>query len=117
MNKVLLSLIVIFYSSTIFALSISAEEIRKPLKEHIPEFKSCYLQELDKAKEPDSFKASVNLKFTIGKAGKVTKSTVTSEEITSDKVRDCIKNVLQGIQFAIPENGKVVDVNQNMKIH
>jgi hypothetical protein len=40
-----------------------------------------------------------------------------SDEITSDKVRDCIKNVLQGIQFPAPAGGKTVEVSQPMNLY
>lgn len=97
--------------------SIDPDAIRRILREHIPQFRYCYQQELDTNKNPDNLQGRMNLKFKIGGNGRVTSSEITSEEISSDKVRDCMKNVLQGIQFPAPGGTKTVDVNQPISLY
>lgn len=96
---------------------INPDEIRRLLREHIPQFRYCYQGELDKAKNPDGLQGRINFRFKIGGDGKVFSSNISSDEITSDSVRDCIKNVLHGIQFPKPANGKTVEVSQPMNFY
>ncbi len=96
---------------------INPDDIRRILRDHIPQFRSCYQEELDKAKNPDGLQGRVTFKFLIGGAGRVTKSEIFSDEISSDNVRGCIKNVLHGIQFPSPGAGASVDVNQPINFY
>lgn len=97
--------------------NINPDEIRRILRDHIPQFRYCYQSELDNNKNPEGLQGRMNFKFTIGGIGRVTKSEIQSEEISSDKVRDCIKNVLHGIQFPSPGAGKNVDVSQPINFY
>jgi outer membrane biosynthesis protein TonB len=97
--------------------TINPDEIRRLLREHIPQFRYCYQSELDMNKNPEGLQGRINFRFKIGAQGRVTSSDISSEEITSDKVRDCIKNVLQGIQFPAPNGGKTVEVYQPMNFY
>jgi hypothetical protein len=93
--------------------AVDPEAIKRILREHVPAFRYCYQKELD-ASQNESLKGRINLKFVIGQNGKVKKSEIVSEEISSDKVKGCIKNVLDGIQF--PETSKTVSINQPMNL-
>ncbi len=100
------------------ALSIiNPDEIRRLLREHIPQFRYCYQNELDRSKNVDGVSGRVNFRFKIGPGGKVVSSNITSEDFTSDKVRDCIKDVLHGITFPSPAGGKTVEVSQPMNFY
>jgi hypothetical protein len=96
---------------------INPDEIRRLLREHIPQFRYCYQSELDINKNPDGLQGRINFRFKIGGAGRVTSSDITSEDMTTDKVRDCIKNVLHGIQFPVPAEKRTVDVFQPMNFY
>jgi len=97
--------------------TIDPDAIRRLLRDHIPQFRYCYQSELDANKNPDGLQGRMNFKFIIGSNGRVQRSEITSDEITSDKVRDCIKNVLHGIQFPAPSGGKTVEVYQPMNFY
>jgi hypothetical protein len=97
--------------------TIDPDAIRRLLREHIPQFRYCYQKELDVSKSPEGFQGVMNFRFFIGAEGKVNRSEITSDEITSDKVRDCMKNVLLGIQFPAPRGARVVEVNQPMNLY
>lgn len=97
--------------------NINPDEIRRILRDHIPQFRYCYQAELDSNKNPEGLQGRMTFKFSIGGTGRVTKSEIQSEEISSDKVRDCIKNVLGGIQFPSPGAGKTVDVSQPINFY
>lgn len=97
--------------------TIDPDAIRRLLRDHIPQFRSCYQNELDRTKEAEGFQGVMNFKFIIGAEGRVTKSAVTSDEIKSDSVRDCMKNVLHGIRFPAPKGGRTVEVNQPMNLY
>ncbi len=97
--------------------TIDPDAIRRALRDHIPQFRYCYQKELDTSEKPEGFQGVMNFKFTIADGGNVSKSSITSEEITSDKVRECMKNVLHGIQFPSPKGGRTVEVNQPMNLY
>jgi hypothetical protein len=97
--------------------NINPDEIRRILRDHIPQFRYCYQSELDSNKNPEGVQGRMNFKFSVGGRGKVLKSEILSEEISSDKVRDCIKNVLHGIQFPSPGDGKTYDVSQPLNFY
>lgn len=97
--------------------TIDPDEIRRILREHIPQFRYCYQSELDTNKNPEGLQGRMLFRFKIGGSGSVTSSEIQSEEISSDKVRDCMKNVLDGIKFPSPSGGKVVEVSQPMNLY
>lgn len=96
---------------------IDPDAIRRLLRDHIPQFRSCYQRELDVNKNPEGFQGVMNFKFFIASEGRVSRSEITSDEITSDKVRDCMKNVLHGIRFPAIQGGGTVEVNQPMNLY
>jgi hypothetical protein len=97
--------------------TIDPDAIRRLLRDHIPQFRYCYQKELDVNKNPEGFQGVMNFRFFIASQGRVNRSEITSEEITSDTVRDCMKNVLHGIQFPAPHGGRTVEVNQPMNLY
>ena len=97
--------------------NINPDEIRRILRDHIPQFRYCYQSELDANKNPENIQGRMNFKFSVGGAGKVLRSEIISEEISSDKVRDCIKNVLHGIKFPSPGDGRTYDVAQPLNFY
>lgn len=97
--------------------TIDPDAIRRLLRDHIPQFRSCYQKELDRSNEAEGFQGVMNFKFIIGSEGRVEKSAITSDEIKSDSVRDCMKNVLHGIRFPAPKGGRTVEVNQPMNLY
>lgn len=97
--------------------TIDPDAIRRLLREHIPQFRYCYQNELDINKNPEGLQGRIQFRFVIGGNGRVTRSDVSSDEITSDKVRDCMKNVLHGIAFPAPNGGKTVEVSQPMNLY
>ncbi len=96
---------------------INPDEIKRLLREHIPQFRYCYQTELDKSKNPVGLQGRIQFNFFIAQNGKAQNAAITSEEISSDDVRSCIKNVLLGIQFPKPLGGKSVQVNQPMNLY
>jgi hypothetical protein len=97
--------------------NINPDEIRRILRDHIPQFRYCYQAELDTTKNPEGIQGIMLLNFKIVGGGKVSGSSIRSDEISSDKVRDCMKNVLDGIKFPNPGAGKTVEVSQPMNLY
>ena len=96
---------------------IDRDAISRLLRDHIPQFRYCYQKALDGDKNPEGFQGILNFKFFIAAMGRVTRSEITSDKITSDNVRNCMKDVLQGIQFPTPKGGSTVEVNQPMNLY
>jgi outer membrane biosynthesis protein TonB len=96
---------------------IDPNEIRNLLREHLPQFRHCYQSELDSHKAPESLQGNMILKFRLGTIGRASSIEIQSQEITADAVRDCIKNVLAGIQFPVPKGGATADINQPMYLY
>ena len=100
----------------VIAHSIDPVVIRKLLEQNVPQFKSCYQKELDNTKEKNALKGIIKVKFYIGEKGSVNHSEIFSNEVSSVTVHECLKNVLQGIQFPAPRNGATVEVNQPLNL-
>jgi hypothetical protein len=96
---------------------IDPDAISRLLRDHIPQFRSCYQNELDHSGQPEGFQGVMSFRFFIGAEGRVQRSQITSADITSDKVRECMKNVLDGIRFPTPRGGSIVEVNQPMNLY
>lgn len=96
---------------------IDREAVRRILRDHIPQFRGCYQSELDRSRSGDGLEGRVQFSFSIGPGGRVTKSSILSDEISADSVRNCIKNILHGIQFPQPKGGATVDVDQAMNFY
>jgi hypothetical protein len=97
--------------------NIDPNAIRQAIRDALPQFKSCYQSELERSKEPNGFQGVLNLNFKIGGNGRVKTSSITSDEIKSDKVRDCMDNVLRGIDFPAPGGTATVEVNQPIYLY
>jgi hypothetical protein len=93
--------------------SMDPDIIRRILMEHLSQFRYCYQKELNKA--PDSFSGVINLAFSIGASGHVTKAGLGdgSDELPST-VSGCVLDVLRGIKFPEPKGGGIVEVRQPM---
>jgi hypothetical protein len=97
--------------------TINPDDIRRMLRDHIPQFRSCYQRDLDKTNSPEGMSGRVDFVFTIVSNGSVGKASVTSEDIQSDAVRGCIVDVLKGIRFPAPGGTSTVDVRQPMNFY
>lgn len=97
--------------------TIDPDAIRRILREHIPQFRSCYQKELDTNKKPEGVQGRMTFKFKIGGGGRVISSDILSDEISSNDVRECIKDVLNGIQFPKPGGDKIVEVSQPINFY
>lgn len=96
--------------------SMDPDIIMAILREHIPQFRSCYQRVL--AMSSESFSGVVDLNFLIeasGHVGKVGNSM--SEGNVPVDVRKCIVNVLKGIKFPAPMGGAKVEVNVPMNLY
>lgn len=97
--------------------TIDPDAIRRILRDNIPQFRSCYQKDLDTAKNPEGLQGRVNFKFKIIGNGSVSNASVSSEDIASDRVRDCVINVLNGIRFPAPGGGRTVEVYQPINFY
>jgi pSer/pThr/pTyr-binding forkhead associated (FHA) protein/outer membrane biosynthesis protein TonB len=98
-------------SETVVLGSMDPDVIRRILREHIPQFRYCYQKELDRNANKD-LSGTVELIFTIGASGTVSKAGVTSKSSLPGPVKGCVVRVLRGIRFPRPLGGGTVDVNQ-----
>ena len=90
--------------------------IRRLLSENIPQFKSCYQQELEIQKNTEVPQGVLNIRFFIEGSGKVNRSEFKSEGITSDTFISCMRSALASIQFPNPVGGRTIEVNQPMNL-
>ncbi|NOT81023.1 MAG: AgmX/PglI C-terminal domain-containing protein [Bacteriovoracaceae bacterium] len=115
MIKFLVSLTLCLSFSALASSETQIEYIRNSIKGSVPQLRYCYQSLLDSSAPPE-LKNKVVLQFTIGTEGRVIKSKVLSDEITSDKVLSCMENVISQIQFSAPENNKTVNINQPIRL-
>jgi hypothetical protein len=101
-------------SQTVIVGAMDPSIIRKILMEYIPQFRSCYQRELDRASS--AFDGVMPLDFTIGPVGKVTRADVTDSSLP-DNVRSCVVSILRGIPFPKPFGGGMVDVKQPLNFY
>lgn len=96
---------------TVVLGSIDPDLLRKILREHLPQFRHCYQQELEENSE--ELAGILDLKFTISATGKAKKVHIRSKSSPfSKKGIGCMANVLHHIDFPKPKGGGVVDVRQ-----
>ena len=96
---------------TVVLGSIDPDLLRKILREHLPQFRHCYQQELEENSE--ELAGILDLKFTISATGKAAKVKIKSKSSRfSKKGIGCMANVLHHIDFPKPKGGGVVDVRQ-----
>lgn len=115
MNKFLATLLITFVPP-LFAAD-QTTSIRNSLKENIPQLRYCFQHVLTNSKSQTALQGSINLNFEIGTNGRATQVTVTSGEFDSVKVFDCMKNVIDGVQFEIPADGKTLKINQPITLY
>lgn len=102
-------------SETVILGSMDPDVIRRILREHIPQFRYCYQQELDRH-QGRKISDTVRLDFQIGASGHVTRAGVSSNLLPADAKR-CVARVLKGIAFPAPRGGGVVDVKQPINFY
>lgn len=87
------------------------ELLRKILREYIPQFRSCYQDEL--IGNNDKIKGIIDMNFTINESGKVSKYDIRAKDAQfSKRGVGCMGRVLGLIDFPKPKGGGVVDVRQ-----
>lgn len=101
-------------SETVVLGSIDPDIIRKILRDHLPQFRSCYQRELDQNR--NAYSGIVQMDFTIAASGHVNQSSVGRGSNAPASVRRCIAGVLRGIQFPRPRGGGTVDVRQPLNL-
>ena len=99
-------------SDTVILGSMDPDLIRRILMDHLPQFRSCYQRELERASS--GFSGVVPLDFMIGASGHVTRAGVSSSSDVPKPVVGCVLNVLRGIKFPEPMGGGEVQVKQPM---
>lgn len=87
--------------------SLSRELIRRYIRRHLNQVRSCYEQRL--ASSPD-LAGRVAVRFTIGATGQVSRSDVASSTLGNPQTEQCVAGVVRQIQFPAPEGGGVVQV-------
>ncbi len=97
-------------TKTVVLGSIDPDILRRLLREHIPQFRYCYQEELGRNK---NLKGILDLDFTINKNGKISAADVVAKngKFSSAGV-GCIKSVLKRIPFPKPKGGGYVEVRQ-----
>ncbi len=100
-----------FPSKTVILGNYDPGLARKILAAHIPQFKHCYQQILEK--NAKKFNGIILFNFRIGASGFVKKAGILNQgSFIPKKIKRCALNVLRGIQFPPPEGGGVVEINQ-----
>jgi len=87
--------------------SLDKDIIRRIVRAHINEVRSCYNSEL--AKDPN-LKGRVSIKFTIAASGKVSKAKVASSTLSNTTLESCIATAIKRWYFPKPKGGGVVTV-------
>jgi hypothetical protein len=102
-------------SETVIVGSMDPDIIRKILRDHIPQFRYCYQNELQKA--ASNFSGVLKMVFNIGASGNVTQAGVEGASSLPSSVKGCVINVLRGIQFPQPAGGGTVEVKQPINFY
>lgn len=97
---------------TVVLGSMDPDVIRRILMDHLPQFRYCYQQEIEK-RGAEVF-GVVKLNFVIGASGHVSKAGVDGSSGLPPEVNKCVVNVLRGIIFPEPLGGGTVEVKQPM---
>ena len=93
------------------------ERIRIILKNHSTQYVSCFKKESESNKAGTNSKVRVIFKFTINSTGKVINPEIESDEISSDSIKDCLKNALSEIQFGTFTEGKTLTIRQPFNVY
>jgi outer membrane biosynthesis protein TonB len=102
-------------SETVVLGSMDPDVIRRILLDHLPQFRYCYQQELNRAGTETS--GTVKLNFTIGASGHVSQAGVDGSSSLPAEVRRCVVGVLRGITFPEPMGGGTVEVKQPINFY
>ncbi len=101
---------------TVVLGGVDPDTIRRILIDHLPQFRSCYQEELDKAKS--SFDGVLVLNFVVGASGSVTRASARPQGRTvPGSVQNCVVNVLRGIPFPEPKGGGSYEVRQPLNFY
>jgi pSer/pThr/pTyr-binding forkhead associated (FHA) protein len=97
-------------TKTVVLGAIDPDLLRRILREHIPQFRYCYQEELSRNSK---IKGIIDLDFSITSNGKVGSTAVSSNYGKfSQKGISCITDVLKIIKFPKPKGGGIVEVKQ-----
>lgn len=99
-------------SETVVLGSMDPDVIRRRLMEFLPQFRSCYQNELQTT--GNDLSGVIRLNFVIGSSGHVSKAGVDGSTRLPARVSGCVVNVLRGITFPEPLGGGSVEVKQPM---
>lgn len=87
--------------------SLSADAIRRVIREHLPEVRHCYEQGL--IAEPQ-LAGRVTIRFIISASGAVTAASIASSTLGNGRVEQCITTAVLRWKFPAPDGGGVVSV-------
>jgi hypothetical protein len=104
-------------TETVVLGSIDPDIIRSILREHIPQFRYCYQSELDRNKKPGEISGILYLNFVIGASGRVISTNLKGDSIFNGDIKNCVNDVLKGIQFPAPKGSGNVEVKQPINFY
>jgi hypothetical protein len=90
----------------------TTKTINDLIRRCVPEFKQCYQSVLSTHNNPELFKGTANIQFSILKSGRILNAKIESGNVKSDNLQACISNVLRKIQFPLPKYGIPLKVRQ-----
>lgn len=102
------SLITIQEEETIIIGSLTKEEVESVVQSHIEMLSYCY--EMQLMKNP-SLEGKVEISWTIGPEGQVTKSFVKKSTLKNDDAENCMVRAIKRWRFPSPRGGGYVEVN------
>lgn len=102
-------------AKTVILGSIDPDDIKRILREHIPNFQACYQNSLNEAQA--KFSGVAELVFSIGASGHVTQAGLGQKTTIRPGVKKCVLNVLRGIVFPEPLGGGSVSVKQSINFY
>lgn len=87
--------------------ALSADVIRRVVRRHLGEVRSCYEQGL--LSQPD-ISGTVSVRFVIGPTGSISAATVAGSNLGSTRVDSCVASAVRRWTFPTPEGGGMVAV-------
>jgi hypothetical protein len=95
----------------------TTNNINDLIRRCVPELKQCYQSVLATHDNPELFKGTANIQFSILKSGRILNAKIESGNVKSEYLQACISNVLRKIQFPLPKNGIPVKVKQPINFY
>lgn len=92
---------------TVSTSALSADVIRRVVRRHLAEVRSCYEQGL--VSQPD-ISGTVSVRFVIGPTGSITAATVAGSNLGAARVDSCVASAVRRWTFPAPEGGGMVAV-------